>query len=70
VLYIGGAARPSGGWRAKAAVLMVFSESGGHRALFYGGIVLFEKSEQVLHSLAVSPAAPADYAAAKLLSIG
>ncbi len=49
---------------------MVFSESGGHRALFYGGIVLFEKSEQVLHSLAVSPAAPADYAAAKLLSIG
>lgn len=58
-----------GAWKEPAAVLMIFSDPAAMGLYFMGAIVLFEKSERVLSSLAVSPIKPTEYVAAKLLSI-
>lgn len=58
-----------GVWKEPAAVLMIFSDPAAMGLYFMGAIVLFEKSERVLSSLAVSPIKPTEYVAAKLLSI-
>lgn len=57
-------------WRAKAAVLMIFSDPAAMGLFFMGAIVLFEKSERVLDSIAVSPTKPSEYVLSKLISIG
>ncbi|MDW7658637.1 MAG: ABC transporter permease [Bacillota bacterium] len=57
-------------WREKAAILMIFTDPSAMGLYFMGAIVLFEKSERVLDSIAVSPVKPAEYVLSKLVSIG
>jgi fluoroquinolone transport system permease protein len=56
-------------WREKASILMVFTDPAAMGLYFMGSIVLFEKSERTLNSLAVSPVRPREYVLSKLLSI-
>ena len=56
-------------WRAKAAILMIFTDPAAMGLYFMGAIVLFEKSERVLDSIAVSPLKTAEYVLSKLLSL-
>jgi fluoroquinolone transport system permease protein len=58
------------GWREKAAILMIFSDPAAMGLFFMGAIVLFEKSERVLDSIAVSPVRTYEYMLSKLFSIG
>jgi fluoroquinolone transport system permease protein len=57
-------------WRGIAAIIMIFTDPSAMGLYFMGAIVLFEKSERVLDSIAVSPVKPAEYVLAKLVSIG
>jgi len=70
LLYIGILFALPAGWRQTAAILMVFSDPAAMGLYFMGAIVLFEKSERVLNSIAVSPVKPYEYVASKLFSIG
>lgn len=56
-------------WREKAAILMIFSDPAAMGLYFMGAIVLFEKSERVLNSIAISPVKIHEYVISKLLSI-
>jgi len=56
-------------WRATAGILMIYTDPAAMGLFFMGSIVLFEKSERVLDSLAVSPVRPWEYVASKLSSI-
>ena len=56
-------------WREKAAVLMIFTDPAAMGLFFMGAIVLFEKSERVLNSIAISPVLPREYVISKLVSI-
>lgn len=69
VLYISMLFALPDAWREKAAILMIFSDPAAMGLYFMGSIVLFEKSERVLNSIAISPVKPYEYMAAKLLSI-
>ena len=57
-------------WRQTAALLMIFTDPAAMGLFFMGAIVLFEKSERVLNSIAVSPVKPLEYVVSKLVSIG
>lgn len=57
-------------WRQTAAILMIFSDPAAMGLYFMGAIVLFEKSERVLNSIAISPVKPYEYIVSKLCSIG
>lgn len=57
-------------WRATAGILMIYTDPAAMGLFFMGSIVLFEKSERILDSLAVSPVRPWEYVASKLISIG
>ncbi len=57
-------------WREKAALLMIFTDPAAMGLFFMGAIVLFEKSERVLNSIAISPVKPVEYVLSKLCSIG
>jgi len=70
LLYIGLLYALPDAWRSKAAILMIFTDPSAMGLFFMGAIVLFEKSERVLDSIAVSPAKPREYVLAKLVSIG
>ncbi len=69
LFYIGLLAAFPQDWRQTAAVLMVFSDPAALGLFFMGALVLFEKSERVLDSLAVAPIAVRDYVLSKLLSV-
>ncbi len=69
LFYIGLLAAFPQSWRQKAALLMVYSDPASLGLFFMGGIVLYEKSERVLDSLAVSPIRTRDYVFSKLLSL-
>lgn len=56
-------------WRAQGAALMIFSDPAAMGLYFMGAIVLFEKGERVLDSIAVSPIRPVEYVLSKLISI-
>jgi fluoroquinolone transport system permease protein len=56
-------------WRAKAAALMIFSDPAAMGLYFMGAIVLYEKSEHVLSSIAVAPVSTIAYVLSKLVSI-
>ena len=56
-------------WRQTAVIVMVFTDPAAIGLFFMGAIVLYEKSERVLDSLAVSPIKVTEYVIAKLLSI-
>lgn len=70
VLYIGLLHAFPEAWRGKAAILMIFSDPSAMGLFFMGAILLFEKSEHVLNSIAVSPVKPLEYVLSKLASIG
>jgi fluoroquinolone transport system permease protein len=69
LIYIGMLYALPPAWREKAAVLMIFSDPAAMGLYFMGAIVLFEKSEQTLSSLAISPVKPIEYVFSKLISI-
>jgi len=70
VLYIGLLFALPLEWRQTAAILMIFSDPAAMGLYFMGAIVLFEKSERVLNSVAISPVKPYEYVLSKLCSIG
>ncbi len=70
LLYIGLLSAFPEPWRVKAAVLMIFTDPAALGLFFMGAIVLYEKSERVMDSLAVAPVKISDYVLAKLISIG
>jgi len=69
VLYIGLIFVLPEGWREKAVIIMIFSDPAAVGLYFMGAIILFEKSERVLDSIAVSPVRPYEYMLSKLFSI-
>lgn len=56
-------------WREKAALLMIFTDPAALGLYFMGAIILLEKSERVLDSIAVSPVKPLEYVLSKLVSL-
>jgi fluoroquinolone transport system permease protein len=57
-------------WRERAAVLMIFSDPAAMGLYFMGAVILFEKSEKVLSSIAISPVRVKEYVLSKLISVG
>lgn len=55
-------------WQATTASLMIFSDPAAMGLFFMGAIVLFEKSQRVLNSLAVSPIHISEYILSKMIS--
>lgn len=55
--------------RQTAALLMIFSDPAAMGLYFLGAMVLFEQSQRVVSSLAVSPVTARDYVLSKLLSL-
>ncbi len=70
LLYVGMLFAFPQSWREQAALLMIFTDPAAMGLFFMGAIVLFEKSERVLNSIAVSPIKPFEYVLSKLVSIG
>ena len=56
-------------WREKAAAVMVFSDPAAMGLFFMGAIVLLEKSDRVLNSIAVSPVMVSEYIFSKVISL-
>ncbi len=69
LFYIGLLSALPQNWQQKAAILMVFSDPVAMGLFFMGAIVLYEKSERVLDSLAVAPIKVLDYVLSKLFSL-
>ena len=59
LVYVGLLFALPNAWRTDAALIMIFTDPAAMGLFFMGAIVLFEKNERVLDSLAVSPVAPA-----------
>ncbi|NYB75170.1 ABC transporter permease [Sedimentibacter hydroxybenzoicus DSM 7310] len=57
-------------WREKAAAVLIFSDPSAMGLFFMGAIVLFEKSERVLSTIAVSPVRADEYIISKVVSLG
>jgi len=57
-------------WREKAATIMIFSDPAAMGLFFMGAIVLLEKSQRVLDSIAVSPVKVTEYIFSKVISLG
>jgi fluoroquinolone transport system permease protein len=70
LLYIGLLFAFPAAWREKTAALMILTDPAAMGLFFMGAIVLFEKNERGLDSLAVSPVKPWQYVTSKLVSIG
>lgn len=56
--------------REKIAIIMIYSDPAAMGLFFMGAIVLLEKSQRVLNSLAVSPVKVSEYILSKVISIG
>ena len=57
-------------WRSKAGIIMIYSDPAAMGLFFMGAIVLLEKSQRVLNSIAVSPVKVSEYIISKVTSIG
>lgn len=69
MLYLGLLYALPDAWRQQAALVMIFSDPAAMGLYFMGAMVLFEKSERVLNSIAISPVRPVEYVVSKLFSI-
>lgn len=58
------------GWKQDAAPLIIFSDPALLGMIFTGVIVLFEKSERVINSIAVSPVKAGEYMVSKAVTLG
>jgi fluoroquinolone transport system permease protein len=56
--------------RDKAANLMIYSDPAAMGLFFMGAILLLEKSQNVLNSIAVSPVKVSEYIVSKVVSLG
>jgi fluoroquinolone transport system permease protein len=56
-------------WREKAVSIMIYSDPAAMGLFFMGAIVLLEKSQRVLDTLAVSPVKAHEYVIAKTVSL-
>lgn len=56
--------------RSKAAILLIYSDPAAMGLFFMGAIVLFEKSQRVINSIAVSPVRVREYIISKVVSLG
>jgi len=57
-------------WKEKAAAVLIFSDPSAMGLFFMGAIVLLEKSESVLNTIAVSPVRAGEYIISKVVSLG
>ncbi len=57
-------------WREKSAAVLIFSDPSAMGLFFMGAIVLLEKSERVLNTIAVSPVRAGEYIISKVVSLG
>jgi len=57
-------------WKEKATTIMIFSDPAAMGLFFMGAIVLLEKSQMVLNSIAVSPVKVTEYIMSKVVSLG
>lgn len=69
ILYIGLLYAFPESWRKTACALLIFTDPAAMGLFFMGAIVLYEKSEHVLDSIAVSIIRPIDYTLSKLFSL-
>ena len=70
LLYLGILSSLSGNVKEMVGHIMVYSDPAAMGMFFMGAIVLLEKSQRVLNSIAVSPVSPMEYVIGKLCSIG
>lgn len=57
-------------WKEKTAAILIFSDPAAMGLFFMGAIVLLEKSQMVLNSIAVSPVKVTEYIISKIVSLG
>ncbi len=57
-------------FKDKASVILIFSDPVAMGMFFMGAIILLEKSQRVLNSIAISPVKSEEYIIAKVISIG
>ncbi|TYQ17731.1 UNVERIFIED_CONTAM: fluoroquinolone transport system permease protein [Acetivibrio alkalicellulosi] len=57
-------------WKERVADVMIFTDPAAIGMFIIGAVVLFDKSQRVLNSLAVSPVKVNEYLISKLVSIG
>ncbi|SEW28439.1 hypothetical protein [[Clostridium] fimetarium] len=57
-------------WRKPATAIMIYSDPAAMGMFFMGAIVLLEKSENVLNSIAISPVKTEEYILSKIISLG
>ncbi|WP_312702122.1 ABC transporter permease [Sedimentibacter sp.] len=57
-------------WRETVSVVLIFSDPSAVGLFFMGAIVLLEKSERVLSTIAVSPVGADEYIISKVVSLG
>lgn len=70
LLYLGILSLLPGEVKEIAGHMMIYSDPAAMGMFFMGAIVLLEKSQRVLNSIAVSPVTPMEYILGKMCSIG
>lgn len=70
ILYLGILYLLSGEVKEMVGHVMVYSDPAAMGMFFMGAIVLLEKSQRVLNSIAVSPVSPMEYILGKMCSVG
>lgn len=56
-------------WKVTGTALIIFSDPAALGLFFMGAVILLERSQRVLESLAVSPVRPEEYIVSKALSL-
>lgn len=57
-------------FKEKVSVILIFSDPAAMGMFFMGAIILLEKSQRVLNSIAISPVKSQEYILAKIVSLG
>jgi fluoroquinolone transport system permease protein len=70
VMYVGILSMLSGTVKTNVGNILIYSDPAAMGMFFMGAIVLLEKSQRVLDSIAISPVTPAEYIVGKIISIG